>query len=1617
MFGANKQTLLGARLDYKINQQLNIGATYMRLTESNSNQKITIGNELISNTMYGLDINYSVKSDWLTKIVNKIPFLYTEEPSYLHMYGEFAYLAPNKTSNDPYKASYIDDFESNFNYMDIKTAVGWQISSTPLHFNEAVLSNDLSYGYNRALMAIYSIAPIFYQSSSLNPNVENRYLQDHRTRQVTEQEVFPLKEYRSGTAPLLRTLDLAYYPMLRGPYNYADNGVLPDGTFSNPQQKWAGFFKKLETTDFETNNIDFLEMWIMDPALTNHNKNGGEIYINLGSISEDILKDGRKSIENSLSPKDISTSMDKTVWGKVAKQEPATYSFENSDESRVFQDVGLDGLSNEEERNHHPTFLSKLQASLQPQAFEKLFNDPSTDDYIYFRGKHFSPSVSILDRYKQINGTQGNSRTNNQSKQDFDVEISAHTSFPDVEDIDLDHNMNEENNYYQYKLSMRPQDMVVGQNHIVDEQISITRILNRNVSVKWYIIRIPIHSYERKVGNIQNFKNLKSIRIFLTNFADTAVFRFAKLQFVKGNWKRYNSDNKVNKVISDNDLGKVASDLSNFYISNINIEENWQRYPIPYRAPPNILRMKDYSSTGLHILQNEQALSLQIINLKDGYGRAAFKTAQDDFRPYNKLEMFVHAEGDNLSDGDVTAFIRFGTDDEYHYYEYEQPLNITHKGATTAEQVWPEQNNFQIELKFLHKARASREKENINGQPWPLDVPYEYFFQNHKITILGNPDLSNIKFYLIGVKNPLKNSALSNTQDNGGPISGEFWFNELRLTEYNSKGGWAALATAQVQLADFATISASANKSTAGFGTLYQSIAERSRTNQFAFHINTSIELGKLFPPNYGISIPFYFNYSKQLNTPEYNPFQADYKLNATLKALNNNQRDSLLKIVQERSQKRGFSFNNVRKLRKSESALTKPWDIENFGVTFSYSEMKNSDFITRSNSYYNYRGILDYNYSSSSPNFIQPFKNIKSDKLTIIKDFSYNLVPSFISFRMEVNRVYRENTFRNNSADNTFPTTSYAKDFNINRIYGISWDLTDALRLDFNATNYAIVDEPNGRIDGVKMDTLWSNFWKLGRTTDYNHMMNFTYKLPIHKLPYLDWITITSRYGTQFNWQSQPFVNSEFKGITLGNSIQNNRTIQINPSLNFNNFYNKFRFIRNNRSRDASKKASFFTQLLTSIRQANVAYTQSEGTYLPGYLPKTNILGYNFDQNAPGIRFILGSQTNIIEKAIQNNWITYDSLQNRQFVKTYAENISGIIHVEPFRFFRLDLTFNRSHNYNHSSTVQFDEVVKSLQQTNPFTTGHYSISQITLGSSFRANNNLIQVYQSAKEEISKTLGENNIYSVGVKNDLMADGYSKSQQDVIVNALLNTFSKKEKTQPNRKPTFPLPNWRINYNGLSQLIKLEEVIPAIQISHTYQSQYIISSYQSNSEYKSQDNMVYTRDYTNNFLPKEQYASISIIERFSPLIGIDMRFRNALSFNSEYRQSKDFNLSIPNDQFVINEEKNIVFGLGYRKNNIHLPFGWYNYKKWRNDVNLKIDFAFNHRKTAVYRSETLFPDIIAGNRSITINPSLDYTINRYYNIRVFYSSNMIQPYTSQNYAVAYTYFGINLRLQFQ
>lgn len=1170
-YAQQRKTLLGMNWQYDFSKNFQLSGTIQHLSEQSLTTKVSMGAEPLNNTLWGININWKKESQWLTNMLDKLPFLHCTQPSHISFTGEFAQLIAGQASGVQDNASYIDDFENTKSTIDVSTPTSWVLSSVPSMFSEQSDKTTLTSGYNRALLAWYKIDPLFTRrSSSLTPShikSDLNQLSNYYVREVYVNELFPNRytSSYSGTTPTLPILNLAFYPTERGPYNF-DSNLNYDGTLPNPLMRWGGMMRKLETSDFETANIEYIEFWLLDPFIYSNeqadaNQYGGDLYFNLGEVSEDILRDGKKFYESGM-PVDGSSSFTTTQWGKIPTQATVTYAFATTGGSRALQDVGYNGLTDEEERAFGPyqEFLSAIQGKVSPAQLDSIMNDPANDDYHYFRGSDYDRiQASILQRYKRINNPQGNSPDSDSRNESYDT---SYKTTPDVEDINQDYTLNEYERYYQYKVSIRPGDLVVGQNFIVDKRETYPGLRNGGQGhATWYQFRIPLDEFESRVGSISDFTSIRFMRMFLTNFQKPIVLRFGNLDLVRGEWRVY-----------EQSLSNGSNETGTLIASAVNIEENNDKSPVNYVLPPGIRRGQDPTQPQL-TEDNEQALDLVVNNLSTGEAKAVYKNSTLDVRQYKRLQMFVHANAmeqntTNLTDNQLAVFVRLGSDYKNNYYEYEIPLKLTAPGKYSryspadCKAVWPEENMLDVPLSVFTALKKARNKAKGQGLA-SYNVAYSTYDEdkpNNKISIMGNPTLGEIKTMVVGVRN------LS-----GEIKSGEVWINELRLKEYNNKGGWAAQGTLNVQLSDFGSVNATGKIITEGFGGIEDGVAARAQDDYKTYSVTANLELGKFFPDKAKVTAPLYYSITREESRPKYNPLDTDMLLDDALDAAGSaHERDSIESIAVTKTKNTNFSLSNVRVGIKTKRHPM-PYDPANFSFSYSHSHRHTSGETTVYEDEHNWRGALNYSYTPVYKPF-EPFKKMiksRSKWYDILKRFGINWLPQNVAFNTEMVRNYYELQERDmeSTEGNKLPLT-FSEQFLWNREFSIRWDLTKNLHASFSSATHAEIEEPYTPVNkdlypdrySAWKDSVWTSIKEFGRPLDYNQTFTASYQLPLNLIPIFDWINSDASYNSTYSWTRGTDLED---GTSLGNAIAMNRTYNINGTFNLEKLYNHVPFLK----------------------------------------------------------------------------------------------------------------------------------------------------------------------------------------------------------------------------------------------------------------------------------------------------------------------------------------------------------------------------------------------------------------------------------------------------------------------
>ena len=1382
LFGQQTKRFTGLNVEHIFNEKFQMGATYLNLNERPLTQKSSFSSEPINNTMFGINANYSTEVPFLTRLVNKLPNIDTDVESNLSLRGEFAYLlpgAPKVSDLNGKTTSYIDDFEAAQTKLDIRSPLTWFLSSSPIGLG-GELGGGLAYNYNRAKLSWYTIDPIFY-SSQRPDGISVEDISSPFTRRIFRDEIFPNQDIIQGQTQALFSLDLAFSPSERGQYNYTPeaNG---GNNIPNPSSRFGGITRQLTTTDFERSNVEYIEFWLMDPYYeTDLESSGGVLTFNLGNISEDILKDGRKQYENGL-PEDGGTdSTIPTPYGKVPTNQSLIYTFDTQGQERINQDIGYDGINDIFEGQLFSEF-----AGLQ---------DPAGDNYQYF----LQAEGNIVQRYRKYNGTEGN------SPEIVGNTDRGSTSIPDVEDINRDNTMNTVDSYFEYNVEIGP-NMDLSHDYITDIKVKQGIVLPNNeiINARWIQFKVPISEPDQAINGAADFRSIRFMRMYLSQFEEDIILRFGTLDLVRGDYRRF-------QLSLDGSGEDPEQDDTLFENLTVSIEENENRLPIPYRLPPGVVR-EELNNNNNIIRQNEQSLSLRVCGLEPDDGRAVYKNFNVDMRQYKNVEMFIHTESfeneTGLSDGDMVAFMRLGNDLTQNYYEVQIPLNPTPFGSSSPEDIWPIENRLNLPLELLQQVKSLTQSlandPNSNFDPTitnfydqsELDGGYSGPENELKIGIKGNPSFGNVRTIMLGVKNATT-----------GDICGETWFNELRMTELDNKGGWAAVASMDVNFADFANLSATGRKSTIGFGSIEQGPNQRSLEDAQIYTIVTNFNLGQLLPQKWGVQLPFNFGFSEELITPKYDEEFQDIELDTRLEnETNSARRDEIQEQSENYTKRKSINFIGVRKDRTGD-AKPRVYDIENFTFSYSYNQIDHRDFEIEESLDQNVRvgGTYNYNFQSKT---IEPFKKndsiFRSKYWQFLKDLNFNYLPSNISVGSNYVRQYNEQKFRElNLPENSIGVPIlYQRNFLFDWQYTINYNLTKSLRFNFTSSNNRVVKNyidrevnPDGTID-YNVDNeigVWDGFFDVGDPNQHFQSLQLNYDLPFEKFPFLKFIRATYSYTGDYQWQK----SSDFFSATpilledgttqvynLGNSVQNASTHRINSSLDMKSFYRylgikkiKKSSTSNSKSgssrsgediksgksggggKDGNEKSenkeekntgsllASSTSGKNSERGGGISGTGNSNT-LSGGERAANILidiatmvkkiQLNYQENngiflpgyipsvgfagslKPTAGFTFGSQREVRELAARKGWLTLYPEFNEQYTEVESKQLDIQANIELIPGLKIDLTGSRiySENYSENYIIE-DGLYRSLT---PNTYGNFNISTMLIKTAFASS-------------------------------------------------------------------------------------------------------------------------------------------------------------------------------------------------------------------------------------------------------------------------------------------------------
>lgn len=1753
-FNMQRKTLLGLDLDYAFNKNFHVGATVMHYGEKAIGDKLAIGNELVNNTIWGANVSYNSQFMWLTNLLNKIPTVNAVAPSSVTFLGEFAQLVPHqgKTGSNS-GSSYIDDFESTQTPVDVRAPYAWSLASTPQDasgtalFPEATLNNNVDYGKNRALLSWYYIDRLFTQrNSSYAPGYiksDLDALSYPYAREVAFSEVFPGRELNYGESSVIQTLNLSFYPRERGPYNLDGTNVDQEGYLLYPEKRWGGIMRKIDNTNFEQSNIEYIQFWMLDPFMDPdlNNQDGGYLYFNLGEVSEDILKDGLKSYENGLPINGDTTYIFNTVWGKVSSQTSLTYAFDNTNGARILQDVGLDGLSTEEEKSYptYVNFLNELRAVLPESTVVAMqddpfspFNDPASDNYAFYRNGYYDANhFSINDRYKHYNNSEGNSLSQSDAS---DGQYQTSRSTPDVEDINQDNTLNEYERYFQYRVAIHPDSLRVGSNYITDRQVAKVRTRNGDTQMAtWYQFTIPLANYQKKVGAIQDFSTIRFMRMFMTGFSGTTHLRFASLEFVRGEWRNYKYNLNMRGDQPAN--GSIS-------INTVNIEQNASREPVNYVLPPGVSRVIDSGSSQIRQI-NEQSMQLSIEDLDAGDARGVYRNTDLDLRIYKRLQMFVHNEATinnetNLRNGDISLFIRLGSDVKNNYYEYEIPLMVTPSGRYSTNsssdrlKVWPEENMLDINLDVLVNAKKNRNADKmagISGVGYAVryqDVDDEH--PNNKVYVVGNPSLSKVRVMLIGVRN---NSSTAK--------SCVVWVDELRVTDFDSEGGWAAKASMTLNMSDIATVNMGFHKETEGFGSVDQSLSNRRLDNYDQYNIAVQTDLGRFIPEKVKLHAPIYYSYSNEKTTPKYNPMDQDVELDEAIDICETkHQKDSIMAYAVTQRTAKAFSISGLKfDVKTMKNPM--PWDPANFSFSYSFNKQHLNDPENVYENTNDYRGSMQYSWTPYAKPF-KPFSHFideKNKNMKFFRDWELHWLPTNLSFSTNISRYYYEQQTRNETGIDVELPVSVSKNFLWDRQFALSWNFTKSLSATFNSNTTAHIMEPVGQVNRKLFpdeyrdwrDSVMNSIKDLGTPWAYNQTFNVSYKAPFSQIPILSWINASASYNSVYRWNRGTVVDE----VSTGNTIANQTTRSIDGRFSLEQFYGKVPYLKKVDERFSSKNSkrgktpakkekpkkynrtiklspdsaivinhklgnknvkvsatttkgdpfrvdykvkdkdnveiltlgtenlkftiteiqkeetkNFFTEaaqytcrLLMSVRNVNVRWKNTTSLSIPQFIPDIgDIFGQSthYDVMSPGLDFAFGfADDSYIEKAMNRGWLSGDRTQTTPAIYSKTNEFNAEVQLEPIAGLKITLNGNRTDNRTSQIQFMFDD--PTIIYGGSYTRTH--IAMMTAFKGFNVEDN----YRN--ETFDKFLSNIPIVADRIQQKYMGTTYpdrgffigtamagntyslengtvNAASSDVLIPAFLAAYSGKDANKVDLDP-FPglkaiLPNWRVTYDGLMRIPFFKKVFKSFNLNHAYQCTYSVGSYNSFSDWVTIGNgLGFTQDaLTGGAIPSSPYniASVSLTEKFAPLIGFTATLYNDLTINMQMDNLRTLTLNSSAGQLVEANSKSFSLGGSYKIANFNQVLKLKSKQQnVNNDLTFNLNVKMSNNTSLIRKIETNTAQPTNGTRTWTINFTANYVVSKRITMGAYFDYQSNTPLVSTNsYPTTSSNYGLSINM---
>ena len=1609
-------TFTGLRANYEVAENINFGGTYFSLRERPNQDKLLVGDEPVNSSIFGFDGSAEFEAPWLTRALDWLPILSTREESRISISGEFAQLRPDVSHppavrraiddgqlfpDEERGISYIDHFEGSRRTIDLSRAGRWHLAAAPKGIpgydddmdNPATsLDDHVQRSDMRAQFSWYSVPRAIQRLTGVNPG-------DYpETQPVAVQDVFPNRDVQRGE-DRLQTLDVYYNPHDRGPYNY--NYELRDLLENRRSEMWGGMTTTLPSgqDNFRRDNIEFLEFWVQ-PMLPEGREGrpadiedySGTLYIDVGTINEDVMATGVLNTEDGLA-RARNREQDARGRSYVGRPTPdMTGQF--SSETIAEENVGLDGaVSGDGEFSEQvlfADFLNRMEDSFadDPEMLQRILDDPSNDQFVYFEEAQME-GKPLHKRFHRMHGYyEGNALSEGNRR--------PVTNRPNTEGLLNNARLNTEDSYFQYEVNFNPADtsaLSIGDNYVVD------KVEGPNPADRWYLIRIPLREYERRVGNIDDLERVSHIRMWMSGYEEPFTARFASMELVGNQWQLAP------------ELSEIDNNGTNFQVATINIEENANRQPIPYRTPIGAIRPVDRTQQE-QTRGNEQSLQLNVENLRSGDTRFIRRNYTEalDLLNYDNLRMFVHGEGYERRE-DIELVLRFGNDLESNYYEYRQPISPTDPhyafqqiggedgtgldSATEREEsdrVWmPDSNNVNIVLSALNALKQARDLDDVDlDEIYVRDDLLEDAAPGAKIAVKGNPSLGRVTDFAVGVRNP-------HGDENGRGVpnlDAEVWINELRVSGFEDEQGWAANVNARIDLADFARVNARYNRSTDGFGPLDSGLGQRQTSDQESYNLSTDINLHRFIPERYGWNIPLALSGSRRMRTPRYLPHQGDIRFSdfedaVRTSGLSDEEQEAEIEAMlgQVRTHEESYSINlsNISKSNSQSPFLQYTLDNIRFSYVYNMDQMKSPNYVF--NDSWNYRTSADYSLRLPEISRLHPFRFMEDwPVFDAFSDVGFSYLPTNFSTGANIQRNYsesRERIFGDEPAD-----LSQRHSFNLNTNLSFNYSLTRSINSSFNTSSSLdmsnIAIEEFEDIDAFKIRPSLDVFSDVifdqqiqPRRSEYQESYMTSWSPNLRNLDYLDWFQYDLSYRGSFSWRNSP------EGSGLGAGIGNNFSLDHSPVIRTQNLLERISLYERLQEADAEAQQERqqrrderdrireemeeaeddetrqeleeqlperdaeddllyigrrFLLAIFSLRDLNISYSTSVNSSQGGYTGGTRIYHMFNDERDTDFSPPFSYRTGFSQNIPESQIArppTPDEIFNFDQSITENDDISVRTGLQPFSNIRVDLDWNVG--WDETRRTSFRVHMDEIN-TSVNESGNIAAHVWSFGSGYT---------KLFRRQIERGLSDLENGLINQPDPARAMLRSNSLNTDFREAYL-TFGSSEYGRLGFIP-LPLPSWSVNWSGLEQHLPfISDYLTSASLNHSFSGRFRMS-WERNIDAGQEVSRNIGQYTIQTFRSDYQPGSMNMERRFSPMAGLNLNWSGGLRTNLDYNYSKVVSFSLSNNNITEQISRGVRFTANYSQQGFRLPF----LRRFSNQIDLGLTFSYNQDLRLIYR----------------------------------------------------------------